>query len=94
YLVVELKKGKVMKSDLNQLLKYVDWVSQNYVSNNYGMIESFLVGYEFEDELLEEVKKVERDYMKGYRPPKFAKWNNIKLLKYSYNSEKKILEFI
>lgn len=93
FLVMEIKKFDVLKEDLNQLLKYVDWVAHNYASNKYGMIEAILLGYKFEHGILDELKNIERNYMSEYRPPKFEIWRNIKLIKYSCDKENGKLTF-
>ena len=48
YLVAELKKGKVTGDDLQQVMKYVDWVRSEYANGDYCLVSAFLVGHEFD----------------------------------------------
>jgi len=91
YLVIELKKDEAIIDDIEQLLKYVDWVKDEYCFGDYSMINAFLVAYKFDNK----VKKykettVSRKYTIGRRPAKTLEWNNLKLIKYSFNSINKI----
>src|SRR5699024_11229780 len=42
YLIIEIKKDTANTNDLNQLMKYVDWVNQEESFGDYNMIEAFL----------------------------------------------------
>lgn len=94
FLIAELKKDRVTKLDVEQLMKYVDWVKQEYCYNDYKMIEGYLVGYDFENEVIDYVKEVaKRQYNFGIRPTQNLVWNNIKLIKYIYNNSTNKLDF-
>ena len=40
--------------DVLQLMKYVDWVKNEYAFGDYGMIKAFIVGNEFTEDALAE----------------------------------------
>lgn len=83
YLVVEIKAGKVTTDDLNQLMKYVDWIKNEYTDNEYAPIQAFLVGHSFEDDIEDDAEKIIlRNYTIGNRPTKAASWANVKLVRY------------
>ncbi len=85
YLVVELKKGIVTEQDLLQLMKYVDWVKNEYSSGDYSIINAFLVGHDFEEACVNNLREiVQRNYVYGVRPSTTAVWRNVKLVKYRY----------
>ncbi|RLQ90223.1 hypothetical protein [Planomicrobium sp. Y74] len=94
YLVIELKKGKADKDVINQVMKYVDWVNQEYEFKDYLMIEAFVVAYSFPPEVIalkEEVGK--RTFARGSRPVVTEQWSNLKLITYKFNPELQKLEF-
>jgi hypothetical protein len=58
------------------------------------MIKAFLVGHEFtEDALSEFADIVERKFIYGVRPSVSATWNDVKLVKYSFNAQTNLLNF-
>ena len=44
FLIIELKKDKVNKSTLEQLMQYVDWICSEYASGDYSLIEAYVLG--------------------------------------------------
>lgn len=83
YLIIEIKKDKAGREALKQVMKYVDWVNQEYAFDDYSMINAFLVASDFDDDLLEYKKEVcIRNYIKGRRPVTLESWNNLRLIKY------------
>lgn len=94
FLVMELKKDLVVEQDVEQLMKYVDWIKEEYSSGDFSMIKAFIVGHDFEEGLVKKIKKIsERRFVVGRRPAKSKLWSNVKPVKYSYNSSKGKLEF-
>jgi hypothetical protein len=94
YLVIEIKRNTVNAQDVLQLMKYVDWVKNEYSFGDYSMIKAFLVGYEFtEDALTEFAEIVERKFIYGVRPSIAATWNDVKLVTYSFNAQTNLLDF-
>lgn len=87
YLVVELKKGDTIAENIEQLLKYVDWVKDEYCFGDYSAIHAFLVAYNFSEEIIRyKNENARRRYIVGRRPARSLEWINLKLVKYSYNS--------
>jgi hypothetical protein len=94
YLVIEIKRNTVNAQDILQLMKYVDWVKNEYAFGDYGMIKAFIVGFEFTDDALEEFENiVERKFIYGVRPSVSATWNDVKLVRYSFNAQTNLLDF-
>ena len=93
YLTVEIKKDRATVEVVHQIMKYVDWVNQEY-SNDYNMIEAFIVAKEFPAEVIELKKQAgRRVYTKGRRPAETLEWHNLKLLKYTYDEAFKNIFF-
>lgn len=93
YLVMELKRNFVGIEVLNQVMKYVDWINQEYAHGDFEMIEAYIVGYEFSDEVIKESKKIAlRNFTKD-KPAMNRTWKNLRLFKYKITSNND-LEFI
>jgi hypothetical protein len=94
YLVVEIKSGLATKEDLNQLMKYVDWVKNEYAHNEYAPINAFFVAHEFENGIEDDAEKIVlRNYTYGNRPTMPASWANVKLITYTLKARGKLLNF-
>ena len=94
YLVIEIKRNAVNAQDVLQLMKYVDWVKNEYAFGDYGMIKAFIVGNEFTEDALTEFENiVERRFIYGVRPSVSATWNDVKLISYSFNEQTNLLDF-
>jgi len=94
FLVIEVKKGEATLDDLEQLLKYVDWLKDEYASNDYSMINAFLVAYSFHEEILSRKADIaKRIYTIGRRPAETRVWDNLKLVRYSYNEGTEKIDF-
>ena len=88
YCVIELKKDKCTKESIQQIMKYVDWVNQEYAYGDYAMIEAYLICSDFSKDIITYKKEVcIRNYTKGRRPIISASWNNIKFIKYTYHEQ-------
>lgn len=86
YLVIELKKDVAVMGDVEQILKYVDWVRDEYAHGDYSMIEAVLVAKTISKEVAEHAEIVaERNYTVGRRPARSGRWTNLKLVEYSYD---------
>jgi hypothetical protein len=95
YLLIEIKKDTVSTSAINQIMKYVDWINQEYAFGDYSMISAFLVGYDFSDDVISyRDATCIRNFMKGARPSVPVAWKAVTLLKYSYNNDTKSLDLI
>ncbi|MBN1056117.1 MULTISPECIES: hypothetical protein [unclassified Clostridium] len=89
YLVMELKKDAATTDAIDQIMKYVDWVNSEYTFGDYGMIQAFLVAYDFSDEVIKYKNSVcIRNYTKGRRPTIAATWTCIRLIKYRFENNK------
>lgn len=94
YLVIELKRATALIGDVEQLMKYVDWINHEYSYGDYSMINAFLVAYDFDAAVIEQSKILaERNYIIGRRPAQSKVWSNLTLVKYEYNSKSQSLEF-
>ena len=86
YLIVEIKKGTISRQDILQLMKYVDWVKNEYAFGEYDMIEAFLLGHSFNSDVSTSLEDLsERNFIKGFRPAVPSTWNNVKLVEYRFN---------
>ncbi|SHF14267.1 hypothetical protein [Clostridium fallax] len=93
YLVIELKKGAAKIQDIEQTLKYVDWINQQYSFGDYSMINAFLIANEFDKSIIEEKNKLaKRNFITKSHPITSSIWTNLKLIKYTFNRETKLLE--
>jgi hypothetical protein len=94
FIIIELKAGTVGEPDLLQLMKYVDWVKDEYASGDYSMISAFLVGFDFSQDCKSALPdSVERNFIHGFRPSTPIRWNDVRLVTYTYNSSRKRLDF-
>lgn len=83
FLIAELKKDVASGDIVEQIMKYVDWVSNEYANRDYSMIEAFIIASDFEKDVKALVEKhCVRNFTKGFRPTEFCVWNNIKMVRY------------
>ena len=101
YYVFEIKRGclklghrgtrdtkltKESKAAANQLMKYVDWIANNYANGKYPMVNGIIVARDFDESFIKYCKeKCVRNYNSGYRNSAPATWDKIKLIKYSFD---------
>ena len=52
YLTIEIKKDAAKKDVIDQVMKYVDWITEEYAFGDYGMIEAFIVAHDFSNEVI------------------------------------------
>lgn len=90
YGIIELKKDKVTGNDIQQVMKYVDWVNREYGTGDYSLIEAFLVGRDFDAVSMKNaIDTAERKYTVG-RPARSKEWNNLRFIKYYVDETGKI----
>ena len=78
-----VKKDAASTDIVEQIMKYVDWVANEYANKDYSMIEAYLVASDFDEEVINLVNEnCIRNYTKGVRPAEFCVWNSLKLVKY------------
>lgn len=83
YLIIELKKDEATKDVVEQILKYVDWVADEYANGDYSMIEAYIVASSFDDSIKSLVRQYAvRNFNKGFRPTRFCTWTDLKLVNY------------
>lgn len=94
FLVGEIKRDAGTMQDVEQLMKYVDWVKDEYCHGDYDMIHAFLVAYQFDQQVVQHTQAVGmRKYTVGMRPTQSLEWRNLKLVKYSFNTLASRIEF-
>ena len=93
YLIVEIKKdiadnrNESQVRDYEQLMKYVDWVCEQYAHGDYSMIEAYLLASDFqpsnsEAELASNMHdNVTRAYVVGHNAST-RQWDDVNLVKY------------
>ena len=87
YLVAELKKNYATKDTIDQVLKYVDWVSNEYAYNDYETIDACIIAFEYEEGIEKHYDSVvKRYYTLGSHPVRNKFWKSLKLLKYRYEN--------
>ncbi|PEM24002.1 hypothetical protein [Bacillus wiedmannii] len=94
YLLIEIKKDKADYEAIDQVMKYVDWINQEYAYGDYSMINAFLVASEFPSNVIDYKNKVcRRNYTIGRRPIVPAEWTDIRLIKYNYDGNTGSIQF-
>lgn len=85
YLIIEIKKDNADNETVGQLMKYVDFVTNEYAHGDYSMIEAFIVAHDFDEKAkIASKDNTVRNYISGYRPVTAAIWHAVHLVKYSY----------
>jgi hypothetical protein len=54
---IELKTGICTEDDLNQIIKYENWLVRKIASGDNEMVQSILVAFDFQDKVLEYVQR-------------------------------------
>ncbi|MBI2830751.1 MAG: EVE domain-containing protein [Chloroflexi bacterium] len=73
---IELKTGTCIEEDLNQIIKYENWLVRKLAGGDGEMVQSVLVGFDFQDKVLEYVQK-----------RRLIEEKVVRLLKYRVNTE-------
>jgi hypothetical protein len=85
YLVGEIKTGTATIDDVEQALKYVDWVSDEYAHGDYSMIEAFLVAASFSDDCISQfAEHARRMFTLQRRPARTVTWRGLRLVCYTH----------
>lgn len=88
YLIAELKKDSSGPSDIMQVMKYVDWVRNEYASGDYSLIRAFLVAKDFDVEGLKaSLEDTERKYVAGSRPARSETWSDLSFVTYEVEDD-------
>ena len=95
--VIEVKSEEQAYTPSNvvdQVMKYVDWISTTRSGGDYGLIEAYIVASDFDANLVDYAKRQSiRHYVIPRRPYATKKWDNLKLIKYSLTGKKPALQF-
>lgn len=73
---LELKTGICVEENLNQIIKYENWLTRKLAGGDADMVQSILVAFDFNDKVLEYVKK-----------RRLIEEKTVRLLKYRVNKE-------
>ena len=88
FLIIELKKDKINKSTLEQLMQYVDWICDEYASGDYSLIEAYVLGSDIVRNTVQVKQDIcQRSYIVSTHPVVQEKWTNVKLIKYKIENE-------
>jgi hypothetical protein len=95
YLVVEIKAGRAKTQDVWQLLRYVDWVKDEYAYGDYSMIDAYLLANSFSEEATQYVRSSpKRFYTVQRRPARSGSWDKVSLVSYQFEDATGRLKFI
>ena len=88
YLVIELKKDIAKPENIDQTMKYIDWVKDEYAYGDYSLIEGYLVAKGFSEQTIKRYKEVaKRTFTVGMRPVRTLRWDNLHLVRYKASKE-------
>lgn len=66
YLIIEIKKDSATIETVDQVIKYVDWVNQEYTHKDYSMISAYIVAYDIPEDVIEYTEEIAiRNFTKG-----------------------------
>ena len=74
---MELKTGVCTEDDLNQIVKYENWLVRKLANGDSEMVQSMLVAFDFQDKVLEYVRK-----------RRLIEEKTVRLLKYQVTAER------
>ena len=79
---------------VDQVMKYVNWISSTRAGGDYGLVEAYIVASDFDNELVDYAKQQAiRPYVIPKRPYATKEWSNLKLVKYALTGKKPALQF-
>lgn len=88
YLVAEIKKGTASESDVEQTMKYADWVKDEYAHGDYSQVRAFLIAHEIPSKVEQYADRVgHRAFTVQRRPPRTTEWASLRLLEYRATEE-------
>lgn len=92
FLVLELKRDEANSNHVEQTLKYVEWIKQEYAGGDYSRIKAYLIASDFDQTAIDALgSSAVRHYTEGGRTPTTATWADLKLLKYCYDRDSRLL---
>lgn len=94
FLILELKRDIAERESVEQVMKYVEWVKQEYAFGDYSRIKAFVVAGSFTQPAIDAVKEIAvRYYTFGSHPAMTNKWTDLILLEYRYDIIEGVLKF-
>lgn len=88
YLVGEFKKDEAQPQDVDQLMKYVDWVKDEYAHGDYGMINACLVAARIPASVKNQaLESAVRNFTVQRRPARTMEWSRLKMFEYSVGED-------
>lgn len=88
FLIIELKKDKINKSTLEQLMQYVDWICDEYASGDYALIEAYVLGSGMVRNTAQAKQDIcQRSYIVSTHPVVQKKWTNVKFIQYQIEED-------
>jgi len=94
YKIIEVKRDKVeAEKDVNQLIKYVDWVAHTRAGGDYSLVDAYFVAHDYTDSVVQYVQDtLPKDFVTPRRPYAPARWNQLRLIRYTYTGGAPALE--
>lgn len=94
FLVIEAKKDEATIEVVDQVMKYVDWVKEEYAGDRYSSIRAFVVAYDFSTAVRDRAQEGGRRLQTvGRRPAVIEEWANLRLVRYAYDDSDGTLKF-
>jgi hypothetical protein len=94
FLVVEAKKDAATVDVVDQVMKYVDWVRDEYAGGDYSTIDAFVVASSFPDVVIDHaIDGGRRIHTVGRRPALVKEWNQLTLVEYQFNAQTGLVGF-
>ncbi len=85
HLVIELKKDMADRATIDQVMKYVDWVCNEYAYGDYSAVEAAIIAHDYPADIIEYYNSVVlRYYTLGSHPARNARWSALKLIRYQF----------
>ena len=81
YLVLELKKDKADINTIQQTMRYVDWICNEYASGDYSLVTAGVIAFEYGNlDSLQDA--ISRTFISSTHPIVTKKWNDLTCLTY------------
>jgi len=94
FLVIEAKKDEATTEVVDQVMKYVDWVKEEYAGDRYSAIRAFVVAYDFSEAVRNRAHEGGRRLQTvGRRPAVIEEWANLRLVRYRFDDSDETLKF-
>lgn len=85
--VIELKKREASINTVDQVMKYVDWINQEYAFGDFEMIKAYIIAKEIPQKVIDYSKRVAiRNYSK-FKPAQNLKWTELALYEYQISED-------